>query len=160
MNKLTAFLLSGVLVFGAAACSQVSKTSANAPDSTNDNVQAPDAETAQKNQSDAASDVRRSQANADIRAREQRNNIGGNPLERADSDLASEIRSKLEVNLPASSLSVKSEKGIVTISGTVPNQKQLARIESLAKEIKGVKGVSVKAIVAPAKPKQGKEKSQ
>lgn len=155
MNKLTGFILSSVLVFAAAACSEVSKTSTNAPDSTNPtNVQAPDAETAQKNQADATSDVRRSQANADIRAREQRNNIGGNPLARADSDLASEVRSKLEVNLPASSLAVKSENGIVTISGTVPNQKQLARIESLAKEIKGVKGVSVKATVAPAKPKQ------
>lgn len=153
MNRLTAFLLSSVLVVGAAACSEVSKTSANAPDSTNANVGAPDAETAQQNQADATSDIRRAQANADIRAREQRNNIGGNPLERADSDLASEVRSKLEVNLPASSLSVKSENGIVTISGMVPNQQQLARIEPLAKEIKGVKGVNVKAIVAPAKPK-------
>ncbi|WP_017717703.1 BON domain-containing protein [Kamptonema formosum] len=153
MNRLTAFLLSSVLVVGAAACSEVSKTSANAPDSPNANVRAPDAETAQKNQADATSDVRRAQANADIRAREQRNNIGGNPLERADDDLASEVRSKLEVNLPASSLAVKSEKGIVTISGTVPNQTQLARIETLAKEIKGVKGVKVQATVAPAKPK-------
>ncbi len=108
MNKLTAFLLSGILVFGAAACKVTINQSPN----------------------DTA-------------------------LERSDSDLAREIRSKLDVNLPASSLSVKSEKGIVTISGTVPTQQQLARIESLANEIKGVQGVSVQATVAPAKPNQG-----
>lgn len=152
MNKLTAFLLGGFLLFGAAACNEEAKTSADAnPNAT----KAPDAETAKTNQNDATSEVRRAQANSDIRAREQRNNVGGDPLVRADGDLESEVRSKLEVNIPASSLTIKAKDGVVTIAGTVPTQQQLDKIERLAMEIKGVKSVSVKAIVAPATPKPG-----
>lgn len=157
MKKLTAFILGGFLLFSAAACSQTEKTSANAPGANDRKVEAPDADTAKTNQDDATSRIRRDQANSDIRAREQRNNAGGNEFKRADSDLASEVRSKLEVNLPASSLTVQSKDGIVTVSGAVPTQEQLDKIERLAKEIKGVKGVTVKAVVAPAKPKDKNE---
>lgn len=154
MNKLTAFVLGGFLLFGAAACNEEAKTSANAPDA-NQTAKAPDAETAKTNQNDATSEVRRAQANSDIRAREQRNNVGGDPLVRADGDLESEVRSKLEVNIPAGSLTIKAKDGVVTIGGTVPTQQQLDKIERLAMEIKGVKSVSVKAMVAPATPKPG-----
>lgn len=161
MKKLTTLLLSSLLVFSAAACNQVAKTSSNAPDTTaNTNPSAPDAETAKENQNDGTSEVRRAQANSDIRAREQRNNVAGDPLERADGDLESEIRSKLEVNLPASSLAVKANDGAVEISGVVPTPEQLARIEPLAKEIKGVKSVDVKATVKKAVPEENKEKAQ
>lgn len=161
MKKLTTFLLSGLLVLTAAACNDVAKTSSNAPDTTaNTNPNAPKAETAEENKADATSEVRRAQANADIRAREQRNNVAGDPLERADGDLESEIRSKLEVNLPASSLAVKADDGAVVISGVVPTPEQLARIEPLAKEIKGVKTVDVKATVKPAVPEKSQEKDQ
>jgi len=162
MKKLTTFLLTGLLALSAVACNDVSKTSSNAPGDTTEgtNVKAPNAETAKENQKDATSEVRRAQANADIQAREQRNNVAGNPLERADSDLASEVRSKLEVNLPASSLTVKSKEGIVEVSGVVPTPEQLARIEPLAKEIKGVKGVDVKATVKKAVPEDSQEKNQ
>lgn len=160
MKKLTAFLLSGFLLVGATACSQEAKTSANAPDAKDTNVKAPDTETAKTNQNDATSDVRRAQANSDIRAREQRNNVGGDPLARADGDLESEVRSKLEVNIPASSLTIKAKDGVVTITGTVPTQEQLDKIQRLAMEIKGVKSVDVKALVAPAQPKEDNQKSQ
>ncbi len=160
MKKLTAFVLGGFLLFSAAACSETEKTSANAPSASESNVEAPDADTAKANQNDATSPIRRDQLNSDIRAREQRNNAAGNPLERADSDLASEVRSKLEANLPASSLTVEAEEGIVTVNGVVPTQPQYDRIEPLAKEIKGVKSVKVKAVVAPAKPEENKEENQ
>lgn len=151
MNKLTPILLSGILLFGAAACSEGAKTSADAPNSTTENSPSPPpAEAVQKTQGDATSDIRKAQANSDIRAREQRNNVTGGDAIRADGDLQSEVRSKLEVNITKGALTVDAKDGVVTVGGTVPNQTDLAKIETLAKEIKGVKQVNVTAVVAPA----------
>lgn len=153
MKTITTLLLSGLLVVGAAACSNTAKTSADAPNSTNDTAQVPDTETAQDNQGDATSQVRKNQLESDIRAREQRNDATGDDIARADGDLESEVRSKLEANLPASQLAVAAKDGVVTVSGTVPTQEQHDKIEPLAKEIKGVQGVNVNVNVAPAQPK-------
>jgi hypothetical protein len=153
MNKLTPILLSGILLFGGAACTEGAKTSADAPSSTTENTTSPPpAETVQKTQGDATSQIRQNQANSDIRAREQRNNVTGGDAIRADGDLESEVRSKLEVNITKGQLTVEAEEGVVTVGGTVPNQTDLAKIEPLAKEIKGVKQVNVTAVVAPAAP--------
>jgi hyperosmotically inducible protein len=153
MNKFSLFILSSFLMLGAAACTS-SQTSQQAPASTQDSPQAVNKEEAQEVQNDATSETRRNQANADIRAREQRNNALNNSQaqDREDDDIESEVRSKLEVNLPASALVVDTEDGIVTVSGTVPTQQQLDRIAALAKEIKGVKTVNVTAKIAPAQP--------
>jgi hyperosmotically inducible periplasmic protein len=152
MNPLKMFLLVGVLSLGAVACSEAARTSSEAPDSTKDKekIEVPASSQAQDTQADAQSGVRRNQLDSDIRAREERNNITGGDADRANGDLASEVRSKLEANLPASVLTIEAKEGIVTVSGTVPTQEQFARIESLAKEIKGVQSVVVKAVVAPA----------
>lgn len=152
MKKLTIFLLSSVLLFGAAACSDNAKTSADAPNSTNESPKAPEAEAVQKTKQDATDETRRRQLNADIKAREERNNITGGDTKRADGDLKSEVRSKLEANLPDSQLTVEAEDGVVVVAGTVLKQEQLAKIEPLAKQIKGVKTVNVKATVAAPKP--------
>jgi osmotically-inducible protein OsmY len=153
MQKLTPLLLSGLLVFGVAACDNASKTSESAPNNPNESPQAPTAQTTQASQNDAQSEVRRKQANSDIRAREQRNNTTGGDAQRAKGDLASEVRSKLEVNIPKSQLTVDAaDNGTVTVGGTVSNQQELGKIEKLAKEIKGVKSVVVKATVLPPKP--------
>lgn len=151
MKKLIPFLVSGFLVVGAVGCENgVEKTSTEAPNSANETTEAPAAETAQTTQNDATSEVRRDQLNSDIRAREERNNMTGGDADRAASDLESEVRSKLEANLPASQLAVEAEEGAVTVTGTVPTQEQFDRIETLAKEIKGVNTVANKATVAPA----------
>lgn len=151
MNKLTPILLSGILLFGAAACSEGAKTSADAPNSTTENSPSPPpAETVKKTQGDATSDIRRAQANSDIRAREQRNNVTGGNEKRAEGDLESEVRSKLEVNITKGQLTVDAKDGVVTVGGTVPSEQDLAKIKPLAKEIKGVKEVNVTAVVAPA----------
>jgi hyperosmotically inducible periplasmic protein len=151
MNKLTPFLLSSLLLFGAAACSEGAKTSTEAPNSTTQTTASPPAaESVQKTQGDATSDIRKAQANSDIRAREQRNNVTGGDAIRADGDLQSEVRSKLEVNITKGQLTVDAKDGVVTVGGTVPNQQDLAKIEPLAKEIKGVKSVNVTAVVSPA----------
>jgi hypothetical protein len=152
MKKLTIFLLSSVLLFGAAACSDNAKTSADAPNSTNESPKAPDAEAVQKTKQDGIDPTRRKQLNADIKAREERNNITGGDTKRADGDLKSEVRSKLEANLPDSQLTVEADDGVVVVAGTVVKQEQLAKIEPLAKQIKGVKTVNVKATVAAPKP--------
>lgn len=170
MKKLTLFILSGFLMFGAVAC-QNAKTSADAPNkagemsnsntnpsatNTSDQTKkAPEADSVKATQQDAQSDVRRAQANSDIRAREQRNNVTGGDADRADGDLASEVRSKLEVNIPKGQITVDAENGAVTVAGTVPTQQDLAKIEGLAKQIKGVKSVTVKTTVATATQKSG-----
>jgi len=143
MNKVTSALLATVLLFGGVACT--ARTSNSSPDS----AAAPEADlnesTAETNQDDATSELRRRQLNSDIRSREQRNNATGGDADRADGDLESEVRSKLEANLPASELTVDAQDGVVTISGTVVDQGQLDKIQPLATEIKGVESVTVTA---------------
>lgn len=152
MNKLSVFLLSGFLMLGATACDSA-KTSSEAPSNSQNSPNVIDTQEASDTQDDAVSETRRNQANADIRAREQRNDIvnDGSAVDRDDDDLTSEVRSKLEANLPASALVVDTEDGIVTISGTVPTQEQYDKIAVLAQEIKGVRSLDVKAKIAPAK---------
>jgi|SwirhisoilCB3_FD_contig_81_856643_length_742_multi_3_in_0_out_0_2 osmotically-inducible protein OsmY len=164
MKKFTTLLLSSVLLVSVAACANdTEKTSADAPNTTQASPQAPAADSAQTTQKDAQSEVRREQLNSDIRAKEQRNNAlnNGSAEGRDEGALAGEVRSKLEANIPAGELVIKGEdNGTVTVSGTVPTQQQLAKIAPLAKQIKGVKAVNVKATVAPAKPDNNKSKAQ
>ncbi len=143
----------GFVLLATTGCQEAAKTNSEAADSTATQVETPGTQTAQSTQDDATSKIRRDQLNSDIRAREQRNNTvnGGQAMNRSDSDLASEVRSKLEVNLPASALTVTAKEGAVMVTGTVPTQAQFDRIDGLAKEIKGVSGVSMKVAVAPAK---------
>jgi hyperosmotically inducible periplasmic protein len=153
MKKLTSLLLGSVLLFGAVGCN-TARTSSSAPDSATSPEPDLNQTTAQTNQNDATSDLRRKQLNSDIRAAEQRNNITGGNTKRSDGDLRSEVRSKLEANLPASELTVAAKDGAVTIAGTVVDQKQLDKIEPLAREIKGVQNVTVNvALRAAAEPK-------
>jgi osmotically-inducible protein OsmY len=153
MKKLTPFLISSLLLFGAVACDTASKTADSAPNNPNEAAQAPSPAATEAAQQDAQSDVRRRQLNEDIRAREQRHQVtGGDSTNRAKGDLASEVRSKLEANIPNGQLTVTAEdNGTVTVGGTVNNQQQLAKIEPLSKQIKGVKNVVVKAQVTPPK---------
>ncbi|MFN6570582.1 transporter [Nostoc minutum NIES-26] len=152
MKRIVTFLASGILLFSVAACNGA-KTSSVAPDSTQDEVKVPSAEEAKDAKQDAISETRRRQLNEDIRASEQRNNtFNEGALEnRSDKDVASEVRSKLEANIPASALVIETKDGVVTVSGTVPTQQQYDKIANLAKEIKGVKDVKIQATVAPAK---------
>lgn len=159
MKKLTTLLISGVFLLGAVACTNnVSKTSGSAPEKANDaTVQTPSQDIVKEDLKDAQSQARRDQLNADIRAREQRNNLAneGSAVERDASDMASEVRSKLEANIPNGQLTVKATKdGSVTVSGTVPNQDQLNKIAPLSRQIKGVKSVTVHAVVAPPTPER------
>ncbi|MFW6359571.1 MAG: BON domain-containing protein [Chroococcales cyanobacterium] len=136
-----------ILLLFLMACSNVAKTSVNAPDSVETNGEIPDLDTVLSNKSDALSAIRRAQANADIRAREQRYNWFGFWGDRNDSDIESEVRSKLEVNIPGSQLAVESQEGMVIVSGIVSTYQELKKITPLAQEIRGVKDVYVRATV-------------
>jgi osmotically-inducible protein OsmY len=152
MKKLAPFFISSLLLVSAAACQNPSKTSESAPDTVSQNPASPAAQTTQEAKEDAQSELRRRQLNEDIRAREQRNNTTGGDTNRATGDLASEVRSKLEANIPDGQITVAADKqGTVTVNGTVKNQDQLKKIQPLAQEIKGVKSVVNKVVVAPPK---------
>jgi hypothetical protein len=117
MNKITAFTLSGVLLFGAVACNNndVAKTDEAAPDSVSGPVKTPEAEEVKEARKDGENQTRQAQLESDIRAREQRNNMGINGQQvRDDDNLASEVRDKLEANIPGGLLTVKAKDGIVT----------------------------------------------
>lgn len=148
MNKLAIFLLGSTLLFGAVGC-DVARTSGDAPDSADGTVENP-VET-EETLEDADGEVRQDQLNSDIRAREQRNDVVGEQEVRADSDLESEVRAKLEANIPRSKLTIQAEEGNVVIAGTVPSDKEYSTIESLSKEITGVNSVNIDNVeVVPA----------
>ena len=149
MNKIIVLAISSILLVSTVACSN-DKTSSNAPDSTEKMGEVPTTKAADNAQNDAGSKVRKDQLNSDIRAREQRNNATGGDATRANSDLSSEVRSKLEASIPNGNLTVAAKDGAVVVSGTVQAQNQLDKIEPLAKQLKGVSSVKVAAKGTPA----------
>jgi hypothetical protein len=152
IKQLTIVLLASILGLSMGACANVARTSLNATRSIDNVNEAPDLDTVLRNESDATSPMRRAQANSDIRAREQRYNAFRQGGERSDRNVQSEVRSKLEVNLPMSQLAIQSNDGIVTVTGYVQTQEDLQRIEPLAKQIRGVRAVDVQAKIGPNLP--------
>lgn len=142
MKSLSPFLLGLVVLIGATAC-DVARTSADAPTSTEGEVEVEDAQSVEATQEDADNTVRQAQLDSDIRAREQRNDIVGDQSERNDSDIESEVRAKLEANIPRSKLTIAASDGLVEIVGTVPSQEEYDTIEPLANEILGVEEVKL-----------------
>jgi hyperosmotically inducible periplasmic protein len=154
MKKLTLALVGTLLTIGVGACQNPARTSTEAPDSTAAAPESVEKPAAQTNQNDATSELRRRQLNADIRAIEERSQAaGGN---KADNDLKSQVRSKLEANLPASALAVDAKDGAITVTGSVVDEAQLQKIEPLAKEISGVTSVTINATISVATPEPPK----
>lgn len=149
MNKLITLCLGSTLLFTAVGC-DVARTSSDAPDSVEDGAIVENPGEVGETLEDANSEIRQDQLSSDIRAREQRNDMFGDQSERADSDLESEIRAKLEANIPRSKLTVDAEDGNVAIVGTVPSQKEYESIEPLAQKILGVKSVVMEVKVIPS----------
>lgn len=149
MKKLAGLLLGSTLLFGAVACDNA-RTSADAPDSVEEGAVVENPGTVEETLEDANSEVRQEQLASDIRAREQRNDIAGDQEVRADSDLESEIRAKLEANIPRAKLTVGAEDGNVKIVGTVPSEKEKESIMPLAQEITGVNEVTMEVEVMPS----------
>lgn len=153
MKNLTTLLLTSILGLSVAACENVARTNPTAPRSVETMGEAPGLDKVFRNTSDSTSPIRRAQANSDIRAREQRyNTFRQGEGERSDHNLQSEVRSKLEVNIPRSQLTVQSNEGVITVVGYVQTQQELEKIEPLAREIRGVRDVNVQAKVGPELP--------
>jgi len=131
---------------GSVSCTNA-RTSADAPATIDGEVEAP-AEVSETLE-DGESELRQAQLNSDIRAREQRNDLIGDQTDRADSDLESEVRAKLEANIPRGKLTIAAEDGAVTVVGSVPDQREYETIGPLAKEILGVETVTVDVDVVP-----------
>ena len=73
---------------------------------------------------------------------------------RSGSALATEVRDKLEANIPNGHITVDAKKdGTVTVAGTVAEKSQLDKIPTLTKQIKGVKNVVINVTVAQPKAK-------
>ena len=149
MKKLTGLLISSVLLFGAVAC-DTARTSADAPSDVEDGAVVENPGEAEETLEDANSEVRQEQLSSDIRAREQRNDVAGDQEVRDDSDLESEIRAKLEANIPRAKLTVDAEEGNVAIIGTVPSEKEKESILPLAQEITGVNEITMEVEVMPS----------
>lgn len=150
MNRLATLLLSSTLLFGAVAC-DTARTSGDAPDSIDEGVSGvEDPAQVEDTLEDATSEVRQEQLDSDIRAREERNDVFGEQEVRDDSDLESEVRAKLEANIPRSKLTVDAENGVVAIVGTVPSQEEYETIEPLAREITGVDDVNIEVEILPS----------
>lgn len=149
MNKLTGFLLSSALLFGAVGCDEA-RTSADAPTDIEEGAVVENAADAEDTLEDANSEVRQDQLSSDIRAREQRNDVAGDQEVRDDSDLESQIRAKLEANIPRAKLTVDAEDGNVAIVGTVPSQEEYDSIMPLSKEITGVNEITMEVEVMPS----------
>lgn len=144
MKIITNLLLASLLIGSAAIIGytnyyeKVAKTSISAPNSLANNGKLLTSATELKNSLDATSRTRKFQINSDIRAREQRYQYLGREKSKSDRHLQSEIRSKLELNLPTASLAVNSENGKVTVVGRVKEISELEQIEKLIREINGV----------------------
>ena len=148
MKKIATFLLGSSLLFGAVGC-DTARTSADAPSSVDETVEEP--AQVEETLEDANSEIRQEQLTSDIRAREQRNDLFGEQGERTDSDLESEVRAKLEANIPRSKLTIEAEDGNVIIAGTVPGDKEYSTIVPLAQEITGVNSVDIERVkIVPA----------
>lgn len=146
VKKFITVAMGAALALGAVACDNA-RTSADAPATIGGEVDDP--AQVEETLEDADSEVRQAQLDADIRAREQRNDIVGDQSDRTDADLESEVRAKLEANIPRAKLTVEAEGSRVTIVGTVPDQREYDTIEPLAKEILGVDSVTVEVDVVP-----------
>lgn len=146
MRYLTGIMLGGVLAIATVGC-DYARTSADAPETLTGRTEDP--ARVEETREDAESEIRQDQLSSDIRAREQRNEVFGEEGVRADSDIESEVRAKLEANIPRSKLTVQAENGNVTIVGTVPDEREAETIEPLANEIEGVDTVQVDVDVVP-----------
>ncbi len=147
-NKLITLILGSTLLFGAVGCDNA-RTSVDAPETVDGDVSVDNPGNVDETLEDANKEVRQDQLDSDIRAREQRNDIAGDQTERTDSDLESEVRAKLEANIPRAKLTIEAEEGNVMIVGAVPSQKEYDTIEPLAKEILGVETVNMDVQVIP-----------
>ena len=133
MKKLIPLLVSSILVVGAVACQDTTKTSS---DTSTTNEAGKTAKEASQKTATGAKNATETAKNAV-----------------KDTTAKSVILSKLSEKIPGSKLVVEDKNGVVTVKGTVPTEADIKKIEPLVKEQKGVKSVKVEAKAESAKGK-------
>ncbi|MBD2383891.1 BON domain-containing protein [Cylindrospermum sp. FACHB-282] len=165
MKKLIPFLISGVLVAGVFGCQEAPKTSSENSSTTNESAQAPVKQASQTTETtakDATEKTKPADATTAKDATEKTKIADATtakgatektkPVVTAGSDNVKTLAlDKLKEKLPGSNLVVESKEGVVTVTGTVPAEADLKKIEPIVKQLNGVKSVKVEAKVATDK---------
>ncbi len=71
----------------------------------------------------------------------------------SDSSITTDVKSQLlmQKDISSLSISVATDKGIVTLEGNVQSEAQKKEVVSIASQVKGVKSVNDKLIIQPTK---------
>ncbi|MBD0263451.1 MAG: BON domain-containing protein [Tolypothrix sp. Co-bin9] len=142
MKKLIPFLVSGILLVGSIGCQEATKTGS-------ENEAGAPAKEASQTTEGAMKGGDAMKAGDAMK--------GGNAMKAGDAmkggtDTKSLVNSKLIEKIPGSNLVAENKDGVVTVTGTVPSQADINKIEPAVKEVSGVKSVKVEAKVGGAKP--------
>jgi hyperosmotically inducible periplasmic protein len=135
MKKLISVLVSGILLVGTFGCQEATKTGTETPGTTNE-ANKPAKEATQK----TATTIKNTTDKA-------KKGVAG-----ATNNIQTLVGNKLKEKIPGSKLTVENKDGVVTVTGTVPTEANLKKIEPLVKKLQGVKSVKVEAKVASTKP--------
>lgn len=147
MKKLASFVITGVLMFATAACGGGTSTS-EAPDST----AAPGAAKEAASKTDtAAKDTTSTTKTAAQDAAKKTDTATKTAAQGGAAGAKTIAKNKLAEKIPGSKLDVTEKDGVLTVTGTVPTEADLKKIEPTIKEykFKDVKSVKVEAKVAP-----------
>lgn len=133
MKKLIPFVVSGILLIGTIGCQEATKTGSET--GTTNEAGAPAKEASQTTDGTIKNDGA----------------IKNDSAIKGGTDTKSLVNSKLTEKIPGSKLAAQDKDGVVTVTGTVPSEADIKKIEPAVKEVKGVKSVKVEAKVGSAK---------
>ena len=140
MKKLIPFVVSGILLIGTIGCQEATKTGSET--GTTNEATTPAKEASQKTDGTMKNDGAMKNDSA----------MKNGDAMKGGTDTKSLVNSKLTEKIPGSKLAAQDKDGVVTVTGTVPSQADIKKIEPAVKEVKGVKSVKVEAKVGSAKP--------
>ncbi|MBD2606113.1 BON domain-containing protein [Scytonema hofmannii FACHB-248] len=138
MKKLIPFLVSGILLVGTIGCQEATKTGSETQ------TGAPAKEASQTTGDAMKGDAMKGDA--------MKGDAMKGDAMKGGADTKSLVNSKLTEKIPGSKLAAEDKDGVVTVTGTVPSEADIKKIEPAVKEVKGVKSVKVEATVGTAKP--------
>ncbi|NJL09248.1 MAG: BON domain-containing protein [Calothrix sp. SM1_7_51] len=135
MKKIAPLMIAGVLMFATAACSGGDTSTSEAPSGTNQTAPTAAKEATSKTEATPGNTAKKTETTAKT----------------AVSGVKTIVKNQLTQKIAGSKLDVAEKDGVLTVTGTVPTEADLRKIEPLIKEQKfqGVKSVKVDAKVAP-----------
>jgi hyperosmotically inducible protein len=148
MKKLIPFLVSGILVVGTIGCQEATKTGSETE------TGAPAKEASQTTGDAMKGDAMKGDAMKGdaMKGDAMKGDAMKGDAMKGGTDTKSLVNSKLTEKIPGSKLVAEDKDGVVTVTGTVPSEADIKKIEPAVKEVSGVKSVKVEAKVGTAKP--------